>query len=76
MTTEQLQRAIRKAPFIPFTLRVADGQAIRVSHPDLIMHPPNTRTCAVGLPDGTIEVLDLLLVTGIITDQPAAAPGP
>jgi hypothetical protein len=71
MTTEQLQRAIHSTPFIPFTIRVADGQEIRIPHPDMIMHPPNTRTAAVGLPDGTIEILDLLLITGLVIDQPA-----
>lgn len=73
MTTEQLQRAIRRAPFVPFTLRVADGQQIDVNHPEIIAHAPGMRTAAVALPDGTIEILDLLLVTGLVVHEPAAS---
>jgi hypothetical protein len=74
MTTEQLQRAIHAVPFQPFVIRVADGQQLRVPHPDFITHAPGTRTAAVSLPDGTIEFIDLLLVTGLVIEQPAASP--
>jgi hypothetical protein len=73
MTTEQLQRAIRRAPFVPFKIRVADGQEIEVNHPEIIAHAPGARTAAVALPDGTIEILDLLLIAGLVVQQPAAS---
>lgn len=71
MTTEQLQKAIHAAPFKAFIIRVADGQQLPVPHPDFIAHPPGARTAAVFLPDGTVEVIDLLLVTGLVVEQPA-----
>ncbi len=74
MTTEQLRGAIKAVPFRPFSLRVADGREIPVPHPDFIMYAPTTpRTTVVTLPDGTIEVLDLLLITGLSIAQPTAA---
>jgi hypothetical protein len=73
MTTELLQRHIHRTPFVPFTLRLADGQELHVPHPDFVLHVPGTRTAAVGLGDGSIEYVDLLLVVGLITDQAAAA---
>jgi hypothetical protein len=73
MTTELLQRHIHRTPFVPFILRLADGQQLHVPHPDFISHAPGTRTASVALRDGSFEYDDLLLVVGLITDQPAAA---
>jgi hypothetical protein len=75
MTTELLQRHIHRTPFVPFTLRLADGQELRVPHPDFISHAPGTRTASVALPDGSFEYVDLLLVVGLITDEPIASVG-
>jgi hypothetical protein len=72
MTTEQLQSAIHATPFRPFTLRVADGQQIRVPHPDFIAHRPGGRTAAVFLPDDSTKIVDLLMVTTLDYEQPAA----
>jgi hypothetical protein len=66
MTTEQLQRAIRKRPFRPFTIRVADGAELPVPHPEFIAHARTGRTAAVTLRDGTIETVDLLLITRLV----------
>ena len=63
MTTEQLQGAIHAAPFRPFVLRVADGQHLFVPHPDFIAHRPGARTAVVWMPDDSVKVVDLLLVT-------------
>jgi hypothetical protein len=66
VTIEQLQRAIHNIPFWPFTLMVADGAELHVPHPEFITHAPNGRTAAVTHPDGTIETVDLLLVTRLV----------
>jgi hypothetical protein len=73
MTTEQLQKAIHAAPFKPFMIRMKGGQQLPVSHPDFIAHAPGSRTAAVALSDGTIEVIDLLLVTGLVVEQPVSS---
>jgi hypothetical protein len=74
MTTEQLQRAIHATLFRPFVLRADDGQQLPVPHPDFIAHPPGTRTVVVTMANGDYEVVDLLLVVGLMFEQPAASP--
>jgi hypothetical protein len=73
VTTEQLQRAIRKVPFRPFLLIVADGAELHVPHPEFITHAPNTRTATVTRTDGAIETVDLLLITRLV-EHPVARP--
>jgi hypothetical protein len=72
VTSEQLRKTIKATPFLPFVLKVADGQQIPIPHPDFIMHNTATpRTAVVTMQDGTIEILDLLLITGVMIPQPA-----
>jgi hypothetical protein len=42
---------------------LADGDAIPVPAAQYVAHVPGARTFAVGYPDGTYDILDLLLVT-------------
>lgn len=64
MTIEQLRKAISPANFQPFTIRLADGQAFHVDHPEWVLIAPKAeRTFVVADKDGTYSVLDLLLVT-------------
>jgi hypothetical protein len=65
-----LEQAIRRVPFRPFSIRLADGAEIHVPDPDFVAHAPGTSTVAVALPDGTIETTDLFNVADII-EQPA-----
>jgi hypothetical protein len=73
MTSEQLRGTIKASPFRPFIIRVADGAEIPVPHPDFIMHNSATpRTAVVTMPDGTIQILELLLITRLVI-EPAAS---
>lgn len=36
-------------------------------------NPAMPRTVAVTLPGGAVEILDLLLITGLVIEQPATA---
>jgi hypothetical protein len=71
VTTEQLQEAIHAAPFHPFVIRMADGQVFAIPHPDFIMHRPGARTAVVWMPDDSIRIIDLLLVTTLEIAQPS-----
>ncbi len=46
-------------------LHVADGRKLPVSHPERLAIIPSGRTIFVALRDGTFEVVDLRLVTGM-----------
>ena len=64
MTIEQLRKAINPGTFRAFTIRLADGQAFHVDHPEWVYIAPKAeRTFVVADKDGTYAVLDLLLVT-------------
>jgi hypothetical protein len=65
MTIEQLRAWCETVPFRPFTIHLADGRAIPVRHREFIMPSPSGRTVSVYLPDDTLHVIDLLLVTDL-----------
>ena len=65
MTIQRLREVHRSEPFRPFTLYLADGGRIRVSHPELLAYSPSGRTVVVVSPDDTTQFIDLLLVSRI-----------
>lgn len=71
MTIEHL-RATREAnPFVPFTIHLADGRSLHVPHRDYLSMSPAGRTVIVYHGDA-FSTLDLLLVTEVTMDAPAA----
>jgi hypothetical protein len=65
MTTEALRKLHVTRPFVPFYLRLGDGQRLPVQHPEMLAYAPNSRLATVYFEDGNFEIIDLLLVTGI-----------
>ena len=65
MTIEQLRQFHQARPFRPFDIFLADGRILPVEHPEILAVPPPGRTIGVGRNDGTIDVVDLLLVTSL-----------
>ncbi|HEV2969779.1 MAG TPA: hypothetical protein VGY55_07300 [Pirellulales bacterium] len=65
MTIEQLRHIHSRRPFQPFDIYLADGRSLPVEHPEFLSQSPTGRTVAVGLEDGTHEIVDLLLVTSL-----------
>jgi len=66
MTIEQLIQMHQARPFQPFDIHLADGRVLPVDHPEFLSRSPTPgRTIGVGTLDGTIEVVDLLLVTSL-----------
>jgi hypothetical protein len=63
MTTEQFRAILRQQPFRPFTIRMADGRAFDVVHPDFVALSHSGRTVIVTQPDENFSVLDLLLMS-------------
>ena len=65
MTIEQLRKFHQAQPFQPFDIHLADGRSLPVEHPEMLAIAPPGRTIGIGRDDGTIEILDLLLVTSL-----------
>jgi hypothetical protein len=60
-----LARLHTARPFHPFVIRVADGQSLRVEHPEMLAYARGSRTATVYRRDGSFEIVDLLLVAGL-----------
>jgi hypothetical protein len=73
MTIEQLRNTYNAQPFRPFTIHLADGRALHVPHRDFLSHSPGGRTVIVYHDDDSFSVLDLLLITELKVEGPAAA---
>ena len=67
VTIEQFRTTQRAQPFVPFTIRLADGRKYDVNHPDFVASHPQGRTVFVFKPgeNGDFEMIDLLLVVGL-----------
>jgi hypothetical protein len=65
MTTTELHGVHTLRPFVPFYLRLGDGQRLPVHHPEMLAYSPRSRLATVYLEDGSFEIVDLLLVTGL-----------
>jgi hypothetical protein len=63
MAIEQFRLALHEQPFNPFTIRMADGRAFEVPHPDFVAQSPSGRTVSVFRSDDSCSLLDLLLMT-------------
>lgn len=70
MTTEALHQLHAARPFRPFTVRLGGGQALPVGHPEMLAYAPKSRTAVVYRKDGSFEIVDLLLVTGLDVGLP------
>lgn len=66
----------RSEPFRPFTLYLAAGGQVRVSHPELLAYSPSGPTVVVVSPDDTTQFTDPLLVSRIeISDGESPSAG-
>ena len=65
MNTDKFARLVRRKPFRPFLVRMADGQVLQVTHPESVVVAPALRMAAIATGDGGIELVDLPLVTSV-----------
>ena len=73
MTTEQLKNAHEAKPFLPFTIHLADGTSLEVSHPAILWHPQGGRTIFVSKGGEDVAIVDLLLVTKLTVHNSSAS---
>ena len=70
MTTEALSRVHSARPFQPFAIRLGDGHSLPVRHPEMLGYAPKSRTAVVFRSDGSFQIVELLLVTGLDVKAP------
>lgn len=62
MEIEGLREAVKRQPFKPFTIRLADGRAMRVPHPEFLAIGPNV-VILVTENDSWLEIDPFLVVS-------------
>ena len=65
MKTEELLKPHLARPFQPFSIRLGDGQSIRVTRPEVLAYARNRPTAVVYRRDGSFDFIDLSSVTGL-----------
>ena len=69
MTVEQLRGMHQAKPFKPFTVHIADGTSVEVTHPENMFQSQGGRTIIVNTQGEEMAIIDLLLVTKITFKQ-------
>ena len=75
MTTEKIRQAHEARPFRPFSVRTGDGREFYVEHPEFMARVPTGRTIVVTDRHGSVNVIDLLLVTSLDLNPPRKTNG-
>jgi len=71
MDFEGLREALRRQPFQPFTIRLADGRALSVPHPEFVAVGP--RRVIVVAQDNSWSVIEPVLIVSLDYEgRPAA----
>ena len=66
MTIENVRELIHANPFVPFSLRLADGRTVPVVHADFVSSSPTGRVVHVFHgPEDASSFVDVLLVTAL-----------
>jgi hypothetical protein len=72
MPVDELKKCIVAAPFVPFTLNIADGRRIPVTGRDFILVPPEKgRIVVVYQRGGEFDILDSTSITGVSFESAA-----
>jgi hypothetical protein len=72
MNMAELRKAVHARPFKPFTLYMADGRKLGVTHPDFIAMSSTGRTATVyAAGERGADQIDMLLVTRISFRTPS-----
>jgi hypothetical protein len=61
----EIRNLYNAVPFVPFVMQLADGQAVPVLHQEFLARDPQGRTVTVYQPDGSFNIVDVLLVTDV-----------
>jgi hypothetical protein len=83
VTIDRIRDALRRQPFEPFTIRMADGTSCHVRHPDFLLVPPVRRPREIAflvVPEGGAEDefhthwLNLALISEVVVPGMAELP--
>jgi hypothetical protein len=71
---QRLLELLHAAPFIPFTIHLADGRALRVQHPDFVAVALAVPNITVAEPEGErVHTIAEFHITGLAEDRTVAS---
>lgn len=68
---EQIRRAHRAQPFVPFVLKLENGREIPVRKPDLMLLPTGSQLAAIYDTDDACSVIEVRFVTDLVFKKAA-----
>ena len=63
MSIEEIRKINQTHPFKPYTVRVSDGDALHVPHPDFLLIPPVGGTVVIVNQQGCLSLVDAAHIT-------------
>jgi hypothetical protein len=66
MKSDQLQAALKKVPFRPFTILTGSGERCPVNHPESCAVSPSGRTLSVWLDNEDQAIIDVQSITEFV----------
>jgi len=77
MELKQIKDTLRSEPFRPFTMRLVDGRAYHVPHPEFLFIPPNMRhTVLFANPDtDAVTIVDAVMIASVTFGEDGSTNG-
>jgi hypothetical protein len=65
MMKERIRDLLNATPFVAFIIHTADGNSLRVVHPDFVLAASDAPHVIVEEPSGRIHTVNIMLVTSL-----------
>lgn len=76
MRVSEIRETLRKQPFRPFRIHLADGRQFPIDHVDFLLISRSERSIVVADLNGGYEIIDPMLVTSLsVLEETAKPPG-
>ena len=74
MRISEIRDMLRKQPFHPFTIHLADGRKFLIEHVDFLLFSRSERSFVVAQLHGGYEIIDPMMVTSLSVSEATAEP--
>ncbi|MGO9113116.1 MAG: hypothetical protein ACLP9L_28110 [Thermoguttaceae bacterium] len=75
MRISEIRDALRKQPFSPFAIHLADGRGFPIEHVDFLLISRSERSVVVAGIQGGYEIIDPMMVTSLSVSEATAESG-
>lgn len=77
MRVGEIRETLRKQPFRPFRIHLADGRQFPIDHVDFLLISRSERSIVVADLNGGYEIIDPMLVASLsVAEEATESPGP